>query len=55
MKKRMEKLVEMQDVKSPKKGGISVDIWLNNQLVINQAMFLSVYTNPIFTLATYLH
>ena len=26
MKKRMEKLVEMQDVKSPKKGGISVDI-----------------------------
>ena len=26
MKKRMEKLVEMQDIKSPKKGGISVDI-----------------------------
>ena len=26
MKKRMEKLVEMQDVKSPKKGGLSVDI-----------------------------
>ena len=26
MKKRMEKLVEMQDVKSPKQGGISVDI-----------------------------
>lgn len=26
MKKRMEKLAEMQDVKSPKKGGISVDI-----------------------------